>query len=83
MFCQGHTVRWALAWTFSLKMLQDFLPATHKKIKPITWNLEPKYKYKGCVDAIPKLLTDLKVSDSFSLSSISSARLSNNPQITF
>lgn len=61
MFCQGHTVRWALAWTFLPITLKDFLPPTHKKVKPITWNLEPKFKYIECVEMIPRLLTSLKV----------------------
>lgn len=62
MFCQGRTVRWALAWTFCSIPLQDYLPLAHKKTKPITWSFASKYNFKGCVEIIPKLLTDLNVS---------------------
>ncbi|XP_065208840.1 U6 small nuclear RNA (adenine-(43)-N(6))-methyltransferase [Planococcus citri] len=61
MFCQGHTIRWALAWTFCSIELKDYLPDTHKKVKPITWTIDSKYNFKGCVERIPNLLTDLNI----------------------
>lgn len=61
-FCQGRTVRWAVAWTFTNSVLKVILPLAERKLfKPITWTIKSKLKFQKCAEIVPVLLFQLKV----------------------
>lgn len=62
-FCQGRTVRWAIAWTLTEDKLKKYSSLSRSKLpKPITWLFEPKHFFSECVEHdIPRLLSQLKV----------------------
>ncbi|XKL67409.1 hypothetical protein PGB90_002900 [Kerria lacca] len=61
-FCQGRTVRWAVAWTFTNSVLKVILPLAERKLfKPITWTIKSKLKFQKCAEIVPVLLFQLKL----------------------
>lgn len=62
-FCQGRTVRWAIAWTLTEDKLKNYSPLSRSKLpKPITWLFESKHFFNECAEhVIPQLLSQLKV----------------------
>lgn len=66
-FCQGHTVRWAVAWTFApifLKPVSPMLPPKSKRSsnKSISWTIKSIYtSFKLCKDVLCNLLHQLEV----------------------
>lgn len=62
-FCQGRTVRWAIAWTFTEDKLKHYSSLLRSKLpKPITWLFEPKHFFNECVEHdIPRLLSQIEV----------------------
>lgn len=62
-FCQGRTVRWAVAWTLTNEKLKKYPSLPQIKLpKPLTWLFEPKHLFNECVEHdIPELFTQLKV----------------------
>lgn len=69
-FCQGLTVRWAVAWTFVpkfLKSVSTVLPPKSKRSsnKPISWKIKSIYtSFKLCKDVLCSLLhqSEFKIS---------------------
>lgn len=66
-FCQGLTVRWAVAWTFVpkfLKSVSTVLPPKSKRSsnKPISWKIKSIYtSFKLCKDVLCSLLHQSEV----------------------
>lgn len=69
-FCQGRTVRWAVAWTFAPLSLKSNFPLSRRqrqsKLKspsePIGWTVKCKYNLNESVDVLQSLLRESEVS---------------------
>lgn len=62
-FCQGHTTRWGLAWTFldiDLRKIPDSLVAAKQKLpKPLVWGVPHKNDTDRKVDLVAEKLVKL------------------------
>lgn len=83
-FCQGRTMRWAVAWTFTELSLKStsWLPAKQKTAKPLIWTLRSEYSFKQCIKKMNEMFEKLQVSK-FRYRSVSFCRIKNKLLICF
>jgi hypothetical protein len=66
-FCQGHTTRWGLAWTFLPELNLELVPKNKKKEKPPMKYVVPMpgnplcYTVSAVTSKLKMLFTDLQV----------------------